>query len=169
MNGIEPSGATVRASSGYGRFGFTLIELTVVLVIGSLALAFAANGFARYLATSSARRAAQMFQRDLLLARNAARTREEAVVIRFYEGSRSYRVETGSGRELVRRSFGSGDEIGLSGIDLAIAGDTLRFDRWGRGDLPPSGDGLGGATFTAGPAVFEVRFNALGASRIAEL
>lgn len=137
-------------------------------MIASVIMALAVNGFTEFLSTSAARRAAQVFAQDLLLARNSARRGEEAVVVRFYEGSRWYSVTTEEGRELVRRRFGAGEELRLSSIDLEVSGDSLRFDGRGVADLSGVTGPFGEASFTAGSRVFEVRFNALGASRVAE-
>lgn len=151
---------------GHGDNGFTLIELTVVLVLVSVVLALAAFNFSGYQSRTAARSGAQLFARDLTLARSAARRGREGVVVRFHEGSRWYTVTTDTGRELVRRRFGAGRDVVLSEIDLDLPGDSLVFD--GRGVAGLHGATLGSAAFTAGNVEWEVSFNAMGASKVAE-
>lgn len=145
--------------------GFSLIEVTVVLVLAAVLLTLAAGAFAGYQSRSSAQRAAQVFSRDLALARASARRLREPVAIRFYEGSMWYTVTMEGGRELVRRRFGTGSEIVLSVIDLEIPGDSLRF---GPGGVATLAAATGTALFQAGSSQWEVEFNALGAARVAE-
>lgn len=145
--------------------GFSLIEVTVVLVLAAVLLTLAASAFAGYQSRSSAQRAAQVFSRDLALARASARRLREPVAIRFYETSMWYTVTMEGGQELVRRRFASGSEIVLSVVDLEISGDSLRFDAGGVAALPAT---TGTALFQAGSSQWEVEFNALGAARVAE-
>lgn len=153
------------ARTGTGPAGFSLVEITIVLVIGAVMLTLAASTFSSYQSRSSARRAAQVFSRDLTLARSSARRTREPVVVRFYESSLWYTVTTGSGRELARRRFGGGGDLRLSAIDLEITGDSVAFDESGVAELDSA---TGIASFTAGTTAWEVEFNALGASRLAE-
>lgn len=164
------SGIPLRSISVPGRRrasteGFSLIEVTVVLVLAAVLLTLAAGAFAGYQSRSSAQRAAQVFSRDLSLARGTARRLREPVAIRFYEGSMWYTVTTEGGRELVRRRFGSGSEIVLSVVDLETSGDSLRFGPDGVATLAGT---TGTALFQAGSSQWEVEFNALGAARVAE-
>lgn len=145
-----------------GRTGFTLVELTVVLVIVGLMLSMAGFFLTAYLGRASSRRAAQLFSRDLAQARAFAARSREPVTVRFHEDSLAYTVEARSGRTLARRRFQPQDEISLSALDLELSGDTLHFDGRGLADLP----GLGAAAFTAGVDVYEVRFNGTGTSRV---
>ena len=89
------------------RRGFTILELVVGLAISAAFLGFAGWTFGAYVHRTSAQRAAQLFARDLALARASAIRGREPVVIRFNEASRWYRISTlGSGTEIVRRRFG---------------------------------------------------------------
>ena len=63
-----------------------------MLVLASLTLGFAGLTFSGYFQRSSARGAAQVFARDLTLARSAAVRAKESVVVRFNESSRWYQV-----------------------------------------------------------------------------
>jgi len=151
------------------RRGFTLLELLVVLILASVSMAFAGLSFSGYFQRSSARRAAQVFARDLVLARSTAMRAKESVVIRFYESSRWYQVVAGtSGTEMVRRRFGVNADVDLSAIDLKFQGDTVVVSTRGVVDLSniQGGGTLGEASFRAGTTQFTVSFNSLGASKV---
>jgi prepilin-type N-terminal cleavage/methylation domain-containing protein len=155
--------------SATGRRGFTLLELTIVLVLAGLTLGFAGLTFSGYFERSSARRAAQVFARDLSMARSAAVRAKQSVVIRFYESSRWYQVVAqSSGTELVRRRFGVNADVDLSAINLKFRGDTVVFSARGVVDLSNiEGSGtLGEASFAAGAIRYTVSFNSLGASKV---
>ncbi len=141
-------------------------------MLASLGLAVAAVTFSGYLQRTSAQRAAQVFARDLTLARTNALRARQPVVIRFYEASRWYSVTLqDSGTELVRRRFGVNGDIPLSAIALSQRGDSLVFSSRGVADLDTGGRtrGLGDATFTSGTVEYLVSFNALGASKVEEI
>jgi Tfp pilus assembly protein FimT len=142
-----------------------------VLVLASLTLGFAGLTFSGYFQRSSARLAAQVFARDLTLARSAAVRAKERVVIRFYEASRWYQVVAlSSGTELVRRRFGVNADVDLSAIELKFRGDTVLLNARGVVDLSNiQGSGtLGEASFEAGATRYTVSFNSLGASKVEE-
>jgi prepilin-type N-terminal cleavage/methylation domain-containing protein len=163
------SGGPGNRQSASGRRGFTLLELTIVLVIAGLTLGFAGLTFSGYFERSSARRAAQVFARDLSLARSAAVRAKQPFVIRFYESSRWYQVVAqSSGTELVRRRFGVNADVDLSAIDLVFNGDTVVVNTRGVFDLSNiHGSGtLGEARFSAGASRYTVSFNSLGASKV---
>lgn len=152
-----------------GKGGFTVLELTIVLLLAGITMAFAGLTFSGYFQRSSARRAAQVFARDLKLARSAAIRAKETVVIRFYESSRWYQiVARTSGTEVVRRRFGVNADVPLSAIDLVFNGDTVVLSSRGVVDLSNiHGSGtLGEASFAAGATRFTVSFNSLGASKV---
>jgi prepilin-type N-terminal cleavage/methylation domain-containing protein len=151
--------------------GFTLLELTIVLVLAGLMLGFAGLTFGDYFRSSSARQAGQIFARDLSLARSAALRSRESVVVRFDESSRWYQVAMqSSGREIVRRRFGANADIALSGIDLRMSGDSVAVSPRGVVDLSGIvGSGsLGEARFTFGATEYSVYFNSMGASKVEE-
>lgn len=149
--------------------GFTLLELTIVLVLSGLTLGFAALSFSGYTQRVAAQRAAQIFAQDLTLARSAATRAREPVVIRFYESNRWYAVVMqSSGREVLRRRFGVSADIDLSAIDLRMGGDTVLFNSRGVASLHNALGPLGEARFSAGAVRFDVFFNAMGASEVEE-
>ena len=151
--------------------GFTLIELTIVLVLAALTLGFAGLTFGDYFRTSSARRAGMIFARDLSLARSTALRSRETVVVRFDESDRWYQVAMqSSGREIVRRRFGANADVALSGIDLLTSGDSLAVGPRGIVDLSGIvGSGsLGEARFASGATAYSVFFNSMGASKVEE-
>ncbi len=150
---------------GRGARGFTLIELVVVLVLAGVTIAVANGGLTGYTQRIAAHHAAQLFVRDLSLARAHAVRGREPVVIRFSESSRWYSISTmTTGRELIRRRFNVNADIRLAAIDLEIPGDTLFFNS--RGVLSDVGGQLGTATFSMGAETYAVSFNALGASKV---
>jgi len=152
-----------------GRDGFTLLELLVVLTISVLTIGIAAASFGGYFQRSSARRAAQVFAQDLTQARQFAVRVREPVVIRFYESSLWYEIETQSGStEVARRRFSSDGDIELTGATLDLVGDSVVFDRRGIADLSGILGTLGTATFTSGNYTYRVSFNSMGASKIEE-
>ena len=68
-----------------------------MLIIGAILIGMAAPSFSEVSTRASARRAAQVFSRDLALARSMAVRGREQVVIRFYEGGTLwYEVVTAS-------------------------------------------------------------------------
>lgn len=165
--------ATARsACAGSGRSrGFTLLELLIVVVLAGVTLGFAGLTFSGYFQRSSARRAAQVFARDLTLARSTAVRAREKVVLRFYPSTRWYQIVTqASGTEIVRRRFGVNADIDLSEIDLRFRGDTMVFNMRGVIDFANQENtgSLGLATFTAGTTEYGVSFNTMGASKVEE-
>lgn len=151
--------------------GFTLIELTIVLVVVSLMLGVAVLTFTDYFDRSSARRAAQVFARDLSFARSSALRSHEGVVIRFDESSRWYEIAMqDDGTELVRRRFGSNADVALGALDLRMEGDSVVVDSRGVVDLSGIvGTGsLGEARFASGSEEYSVYFNSMGASKVEE-
>ena len=146
-----------------------MLELMIVLTLAGITMAFAMVSFSGYFQRSSAKGAAQLFARDLTLARATAVRTQQAVVIRFYESSRWYVVETiESGTELVRRRFGANADIDLSAIDLQFAGDSVTFDQHGIADLSGASGSLGIARFSLGAIAYDVSFNSMGASKVEE-
>lgn len=142
--------------------GFTLIEITVMLVVVAVSLGTAGFFLSGFLGRASARSAAQLFSRDLSQARAFATRSREPVTVYFLEDSLAYRVQSEGGRVLVQRHFREGGDIALSGLDLELTGDSVHFSARGLADVP----GLGTAAFIAGSDVYEVRFNGTGASRV---
>lgn len=157
-------------SAAVGRRGFTILELTVVLILAGLGLGFAGLTFSGYFQRSSARRAAQVFAQDLTLARSSAIRAKEPVVIRFFEANRWYAVVAqSSGMELVRRRFGVNAEIPLSAMDSRVQGDTVLFNARGVASYRLTGGAsLGEVRFRAGSTEYSVFFNNLGASKVQE-
>ena len=150
-----------------GDSGFTLIELTIVILISSVILVFAGLTFSGYFQRNSARRAAQVFAQDLTAARSFALRTQESVVIRFYEGNLWYEVEgQSSTNEIARRRFGVNADIDLSGATLDTTGDSLVFNSRGMADMSGAGGPLGTATFSSGATTYTVSFNGMGASKI---
>ena len=152
--------------------GFSLLEMTIVLVIAGLVMSVSGLAFSGYFQRSSARKAAQVFARDLTVARSAAVRSRAPVVLRFDEVNRWYEIESlGSGTEVVMRRFGVNADLELSAIDLQFNGDTVLFSARGVADLSNRVDiavSLGSARFESGGIIYTVFFNSLGASKVEE-
>ncbi len=151
-----------------GKRGFTLIELTVVVTIGAIVVTLGGLAFSGYFQRNSARRAAQVFAQDLVSARSFAVRSQEPVVIRFYESSLWYEVESQTtATEIARRRFtGTNADIALSAVTLDMTGDSLVFNARGIVDMSGAGGSLGTATFSSGDVTYTVSFNGMGASKI---
>lgn len=155
-------------AEGHHPRGFTILELTVVLAVCATLLTFAGWAFSGYVHRSSAQRAAQVFARDLSLARGAAVRAREPVVIRFYESGRWYQLATQiTGTEIARRRF-TGGGLRVAAIDLATPGDSVVFSARGVAESLQGSTVLGEARFSAGTTRYSVFFNGMGVSRIEE-
>ena len=137
------------------------------LTLSSLVLGFASLTFSGFLHRSAARRAAELFAQDLTAARSYAVRSREPVVIRFYESTLWYEVETQvTATTVARRRFGTNADVDLSAVTLDLAGDSLLFSARGVADLSGAGGALGTATFSSGATSYTVSFNGMGASKI---
>ena len=148
------------------RLGFTVIELIMSLILFTIAMSLASVVFSGYQARAAAQRAAQVFAMDLSYARTSAVRSRRAVIVDFDEAGMSYVIRVESGDTLIKRGFGSDDDIPLDYLNLQLTGDTLVFDTRGVGDLSGSGSSLGIASFAAGEMTYDVSFNVMGASKV---
>jgi len=149
------------------RGGFTLLEVLVSLAIIAVVTTFGILRFNGYFQRTAAQRAAQVFARDLTLARSWATRGRQPVVIRFYESGRWYEVaEQATGTQVAVRRFGTNADIALSAVTLDFTGDSVVFDSRGAADLTPAAGPLGTATFSSGAQNYTVSFNSMGASKI---
>ena len=149
------------------RGGFTLLEIVIALVIIAVVTTFGTLAFSGYFQRVAAQRAAQVFARDLTMARGWATRGRRSVVIRFYESSLRYEVvEQSTGTQVAVRRFGTNADIDLSAVTFGFAGDTVVFDARGTADLSGASGPLGTATFSSGAVTYTVSFNSMGASKI---
>jgi prepilin-type N-terminal cleavage/methylation domain-containing protein len=150
------------------RRGFTLFEILVVLGLFAIVMTFGGLAFSGYFQRSSARRAASLFAQDLAGARSYAIRSREPVVVRFFEATRWYRVETQTtATPVARRRFeGNSADIDLSGLSLNTLGDSIVFTARGIAEFVPQSGVLGVATFSSGAVSYTVSFNGMGASKI---
>lgn len=149
--------------------GFTLVELTVVMLIAATLLAVTVVSLSSVQSRTAARSAAQHFARDLAQARTWALRTHEAVTVSFDESADSllYRVISERGDTIVRRAFRADAEIRLSAMDLMMDGDSLRFGSDGVASLSGGGGGTTAtAEFVAGTTLYRVRFNARGTGEV---
>ena len=152
------------ALRGCGSEGFTILELTVVMVIAVILLSITVTTLSHYNQKTSANRAAMVFARDLTLARSMAVRGRQTVAIKFDETNLYYTVTTSDGRTLARREFGSSGDVALSAATLELTGDSVQFSARGVGNL--GGSTTATATFTAGDQSYRVTFNGMGASKV---
>jgi prepilin-type N-terminal cleavage/methylation domain-containing protein len=149
------------------RAGFTLLEVAVVVTVAAIVAGMGGLYLSGYFQRSSARRAAQVFAQDLVAARSFAVRSQEPVVIRFYESTLWYEVESQStATEIARRRFGTNADVDLSSVTLDLTGDSLLFSARGVADMSGAGGPLGTATFSSGAVTYTVSFNGMGASKI---
>lgn len=147
--------------------GFTLIELLVVVTVAAIVVTFGTLAFSGYFQRNSARSAAQIFAQDLVAARSFAVRSQEPVVVRFYESTLWYEIESQNTATVVaRRRFGANADVDLSGVTLDTTGDSLVFSVRGLADMSGAGGPLGTATFSSGAVTYTVSFNGMGASKI---
>ena len=101
--------------------GFTIIEITIVLIIAGLLMALMGLSFGRYMERSSAKRAAEIFGQDLTVARNTASRSRQRVVLDFDEGTLGYVIRVEAGDTLVTRFFDDSSDLRLSSLDLELS------------------------------------------------
>lgn len=140
----------------------------MVASIAGVVLTVAGLTFSGYFQRNSARRAAMVFAQDLTAARSYAIRSREPVVVRVYEGSMRYEVETQATLTQVasRRFTGSAADIELSAVTIDTAGDSIVFTTRGLAEFTSPGGALGSATFSSGAVSYSVSFNGMGASTV---
>jgi len=149
--------------------GFTLLEMTMALLIASITLAGFSVAYMSYRSSVSARRAAQVFAQDLSVARSYSVRSRDTVKVVFIESTPRYVISSSAGDTLVDRSFDPTAEIVLDTMDLDVSGDSIFFDSRGRIDFSGISGSLGVARFILSNGRFRVRFNLLGTSRVSPL
>ena len=144
-----------------------MVEVAIALFVISVVTTFGVLSFNGYFQRAAAQRAAQVFARDLTLARGWATRARRSVVIRFYESGLRYEVvEQATGTQVAARRFGANADIDLSAVTLDFTGDSVVFDARGAADLSTASGALGTATFSSGASRYTVSFNSMGASKI---
>lgn len=146
--------------------GFTLVELLVTLLVVSVVMGLGMVAFSEYQSRSSARRAAELFSRDLALGRSTALRSRLTVSVRFVEDSLIYHIQPSGEPPLLTRNYGGGGDFTLASLDLRITGDSVVYSSGGIMDLAGVDGSVGEAVFTAGEQNYTVVFNSLGTSRI---
>lgn len=143
------------------------MELAVIIAVGSVVVTMGTLAFSGYFQRNAARSAAQVFAQDLVAARGFAVRSQEPVVVRFYESTLWYEIESGpTATEIARRRFSGGGDLELSGLSLDFDGDTLLFSARGMVDMSGAAGTLGTASFSSGAVTYTVSFNGMGASKI---
>ena len=150
------------------RCGFTVLELVLVLLMITLALAMSAAGYQAYLGRRAGLHASELFAQDLRLARAVARRDRKAAAIVFFERGRRYVIRKSTGEVVVERRYDAESDLSLASLDLQLPGDSLAFSGRGIADLSGADGSLGSAIFSTGSSDYEVVFNSMGASDIEE-
>ena len=144
-----------------------MLEVAITLLLIGLVTTFGVLSFDGYFQRVAAQRAAQVFARDLTLARGWATRARQPVVIRFYEAGLRYEVvEQATGTSVAVRRFGTNADIDLSAVTLDFTGDSVVFDARGAAELTTASGALGTATFSSGASRYTVTCNSRGASKI---
>lgn len=146
--------------------GFSLLELSVVLFVVAVLTGISVIGFGEYARRTAPRRAAEVFVRDLRVARAVAVGERYPVAVVFDEPSRTYQVRMDDGDPIISRDFSEEGDFLLSAIDLEVDSDSLVFNE--RGFLNFSGvpGSLATARFEAGGRTYQVSLNASGTAEV---
>jgi prepilin-type N-terminal cleavage/methylation domain-containing protein len=145
--------------------GFTVLELVIVLLVIAITLAIASQAYGVFLARTAARRAAEVFARDLALTRSAALRERSSVTLVALESQKRYSIRTATGEVVALRDYGPDQSFKLSRLQLDLPGDSVRFSPRGIATLGGGGS-LGVARFTAGAIEYTVRFNSTGSAQV---
>jgi prepilin-type N-terminal cleavage/methylation domain-containing protein len=146
--------------------GFTVLELVIVLLVIAITLAIAAQAYGVFLARTAARRAAEVFARDLALTRSSALRDRNPVTLVALESQKRYSIRKATGEVVALRDYGQDQSLELSQLQLDLPGDSVRFSARGIANLGGGLGSLGVARFTAGAVEYTVRFNSTGSARI---
>lgn len=149
------------------RRGFTLLEMIVVLALISVAMGVSVSYFGDFRDRTAARRAADVFVRDLQVARATAMRERNTTSVVFDEVALSYVIRTSANRVVTTRDFGAAGEVRVQALDLQLTGDSVPFDPRGIATLAGAGGSLAKAVFRVRNHEFEVSFSALGAAEVA--
>jgi len=133
------------------RGGFTIFELTVLLVILAMIASFGIPAyFGRPAVTLDS--AAKLMARDLREVQNRAALYEETLVVRFTEGGSGYRVTDASGQALLS-PYGNGPFVRAYESDAVFRGVKITAVETRRG--PQIGFDAGGRPQSSARVVLE--------------
>jgi len=142
--------------------GFTVVELGIALVIGSVLLGVGMHGITQYRERTALNRAGIALRDDVALTRALAIRDRRNVSLVADESLRSYEVRDEDGTLLHARRLAAGSDIGLTSLDVQTAGDSLTFDS--RGLLITTGTVQ--IDFARGPHDRRLVLNAFGRGRV---
>lgn len=150
-------GGRVRDASG-----ITLTEVIIALTLIAIGSAMSYGSFFQYQQSVSTSRAARAISSDVQLAKSLAIRGREPVSLVADEAQLQYVIRDTLGTQFMRRDFGSGSDMPLTGLDVAVAGDSLTFDP--RGILLTGGTPT--VTVTRHGKARTVTMNGLGRTRV---
>lgn len=108
--------------------GLTLPEALIALVIFAIGTAMSFGSFFQYQQSISTSRAARAIGADVQLAKSLAIRGRTPVSLVADEAQLQYVIRDTLGTLFMRRDFGSGSEMPLTGLDVTATGDSLTFD-----------------------------------------
>ena len=124
-----------RDSRQHGRAlddrGFTIVEFGIAMSAFAIIAAVSLGAFRQYAEATAARKAAVQMAADVSLTRSFAIQRRENVSMVLDESNLTYVVRDTAGTVLMRRDFGTGMEMPLSGLRVSTTGDSLTFNSRG--------------------------------------
>jgi prepilin-type N-terminal cleavage/methylation domain-containing protein len=153
-----------RVAAGFR--GFTVLELVIVLLVIAITLAIASQAYGVFLARTTARRAAEVFARDLALTRSAALRERNPATLIVVEAQKRYSIRMTGGQVIALRDYGDGQALKLSQLALDLPGDSVRFSARGIASIGGGPSSIGVAHFTAGSVAYTVRFNSTGTAEV---
>jgi len=124
-------GSSKARGRGLDDAGFTVLELGIVVVVGSLLLGVGMHGITQYRERTALVRAGIALQDDVTLTRALAIRDRRNVSLVVDETQREYVVRAEDGTVLHERRLSSGNDMALSSLDLTTSGDSLTFDSRG--------------------------------------
>jgi prepilin-type N-terminal cleavage/methylation domain-containing protein len=152
-------------STRFDTRGFALVELVMVLVLAAVLLSLGGVSLRRWTDRHAVRSAAELFARDLSLARGAAMRERAPVTLRPDDPGVGYRIVGAGERELAHRDYARGDGIRLHAIRFIQPEGGVVFGSRGMAELEGEG-ALGEVRFLLSDHEWIVHFNAAGVARV---
>lgn len=111
--------------------GMTLPEMVIALALAAIAATMGFGSFFQYQQSVSTSRAARAISSDVQLTRGLAIRARAPVSLVANETQLTYVVRDTLGTVYMRRDFGTGSQMPLTGLAVSTTGDSLTFDARG--------------------------------------
>ncbi|MEN8143859.1 MAG: GspH/FimT family pseudopilin [Gemmatimonadota bacterium] len=148
-------------SQATSQAGFTMVEMLIVVTIIGILSMVTAEGFRGFRETSSLEQAAQLIIADVNMTRSHAIRNRSTVWLVANESAKTYEIRDAGGTVLQARAFDSESDVGLSGLRVIAAGDSLGFNSRG---ILTNGVVLIDAMRSSG--IRRIQINAMGRTRV---